>query len=237
MNLSELQEQLESARQQGDVAGQTQALRALGRACQKNRQYQKAVQHHREALDVAARAGDRRQEAVAYGNLGCAWWEMAQLKKAVDHFRRAYELMEQTGDRSGQAAIVAILGVSFWRTCDWNEGLKYFRQALKLLETEQQSDRDPKQDERIRGLWEAIERGVALLEHRVRLGRDQKDPLKIMQPLFSLAALHLFTGQTDRLIACLNEVVPLAQDLGKVDVLDAAARLRGLALSAPKGLS
>ncbi len=73
-----------------------------------------------------------------------------------------------------------------------------------------------------------MERGVSILENRIRLAREQNDPLKLLQPLFSLAPLYLFTGRETGMDALLKEAASLAESLGKHDILETIPKLRAL---------
>ena len=83
-------------------------------------------------------------------------------------------------------------------------------------------------DDRFLSLQGALERGIATLQNRVRMGRELQDSMRILQPLFSSSALYLVTGNLDDLKSCLDESVSLAEQLGEADILDAAQSIRQL---------
>jgi tetratricopeptide (TPR) repeat protein len=222
------EEELKSARRLKDVRGEWSALRQLGLACQKNRKLTQAASYLTQALALVKTAGEPEDKASATASLGCVYWEMAQLKKAMTLFQEALKLQRMTEDGVGQAVVLVLMGMSHWRKCEWEEGLSYFRQALALQATHELKPWGQPDDETYASLFEALERAVQTLHNRVRLGRDQKNPLKILQPLFSMIPLYLFTGRENEVEALLEEAASLATELGKKEFLDTIPKLDAL---------
>mgnify|MGYP002630088518 CR=1 FL=1 len=220
MNIAILEDQLKSARENKDIKGELSALRQLGLVCQKNRQLTQAASFLSKALTLVEKTGNERDQAVALANLGCVYWEMAQLKKAMTHFHEALKIQQLTEDVIGQTAVLTLLGVSHWRKCEWQAGLSYFQKTLELQKTHQPKSDEQPDDEAYASLFEALERGVQTLQNRVHLGREQHDPLKILQPLFSMIPLYLFTGRGSEVESLLREAGALAEVLHKKDIMD-----------------
>lgn len=196
-----------------------EAIIPLVNAYQQIRRYDAAVRCLQEAMPIIREKGDVNQKAVLLTALGTVFWEKAQLQKALDQFRPALDLFKESGDKMGERAILAMVGITFWRKCEWKRALEIFSDmkleagALNV-------------DNRFLSLQGALERGVATLQNRVRMGRELQDPLKILQPLFSSSAIYLITGKQDEFNSCLNESVHLAEQLGQTDILNAAQSIR-----------
>lgn len=228
LNIAELEDELQTARGQKDINGEIIALRQLGSFYQKNRKLTKAASCLSKALNIVEKTENAGDKAVVFANLGCVYWEMAQLKKAMTHFQEALKIQRQIQDVTGQTAVLILLGISHWRKCQWEEGLSYFREAFDTQKTHDRKTEKSLEDEGYYSLSEAMERGVATLQNRVRLGQEQNDPLKILQPMFSMVPLVLFTGRVSEVEPLLQEAGSLAERLQKKDILDVIPKLRGL---------
>jgi tetratricopeptide (TPR) repeat protein len=227
VNIAALEEKLKSSRENKDIHGELSALRQLGSFYQESRQLTKAASCLSKVLTLVDKTGNERDQAVAFAKLGCVYWEMAQLKKAMTHFQEALKIQQQIEDFIGQKAVLTLLGISYWRKCEWEEGLSYFRKTLELQKTHKPNPDEQSNDDAYASLFEALERGVQTLKNRVRLGREQNDPLKILQPLFSMIPLYLFTGRGGEVELLLHEAGSLAKALHKKDIMDMILKLDG----------
>jgi len=227
LSVAELQDKLKILRAQKDIDGEIATLRCLGSALQKNRQFTKAVACLGSALKLSQNNADLPGRAVLHAHLGCAYWEMAQLKKAMTQFETALEILKQFPDQAGRAGLLTLMGISCWRKCQWGEGLAFFEEVCDLRQTSAQAGAselasDPD------FFSETLERAVVTLENRVRLGREQGNALKILQPLFALIPLCLFTARKSATDVLLSEATSLANQLHKNDIQDAIPRLEVL---------
>ncbi len=219
MNLLQLQENLAAARLKGANEETTEKAVAVANACQQARKYETAVACLNQVLpDVQNDAG---LHAVMQTALGTAFWEKAQLKKSLIHFSAALKLFKETDDKPGVAIVLAIVGVTFWRKREWKKALEILKDALSY-------DKGKNAELRFASVHGAFDRSIATLQNRVQRGRDLQVPMKILQPLFASAALYLVTGNLDELQPCLNESVSLAEQLGEVDIVRAAAGIKQL---------
>jgi tetratricopeptide (TPR) repeat protein len=224
LSISDLEAELKTAREQKDRMGELRTLKSLGSIFQKNRRFTKAASCFSKALNlVMESSGDQE---LAHSRLGCVYWEMAQLKKAMAHFQSALEIQQQFQPAPGQAGILALMGISCWRQCQWEPGLAYFREVLELPQNLPSTTANTAEDDYY-FLSEAMERGVVTLQNRVRLGREG-DPLKILQPLFAMIPLYLFTAKKNEIEPLLQEATSLAEQLLKKDIQDAIPKLRAL---------
>jgi len=221
MNLIQLQEGFEAIRLKGNRVETVEKAVELANACQKVRKYEAAITCLNKVLPDVQK--DTGLFAVVKTALGTAYWEKAQLQKALNHFEEALTLFKEIDDKPGIAAILSIVGITFWRKCEWEK-------ALEILKDVSPRQNDEKKVEpRFASLFGALDRGIATLQNRVRLGRELQKPLKILQPLFSICALYWVIGNREQLEVCLDEAVSLAQSLNKTDILQAAKDLKKIA--------
>ncbi len=218
MDLSQLEKNFESVRLKGDLAETVERAIEFADGCQQVRKYDAAIACLNKILSVARE--DKSQQAVVLTALGTAYWEKAQLQKALNHFEEALPLFKEKNDMEGKAAILSIVGITFWRKCEWDKALEILKDALS---------QKGEPDNRFVSLYGALDRGIATLQNRIKLGRELQAPLKILQPLFSASALYLITGNLEELKSCLEESVTLAKQLGKTDILEAAEGISRLA--------
>lgn len=218
MNLSQLEESFKSAQLKGDMAETVIKAVTFANGCQEAGKYDAAVACMKKLLPKVEK--EKKLKAVALTALGTACWEKAQLKKALEQFERAFLLFKELDDKEGKAAILSIMGVTYWRKREWDKALEILEEALAL---------SPEREERFLSLYGAFDRGFATLQNRIRMGRELGQPIKILQPLFSSAALHLITGNTGAFKTCLDESETLAKQTGQSDILKAALGISRLA--------
>lgn len=218
MNLAELENNFNRAKNRGSSAEMVGAIIPLVNTYQQGRKYDSAIRYLKEMLPIIQ--GKTSQEAVILTALGTALWEKAQLQKALNYFEEALKLFKEVDDKQGISAILAIVGITFWRKCDWEKALEILKEALS---------QKVEADKRFASLYGAFDRGISTLQNRVRMGRELQDSVKILQPLFSSTALYLVTKNLDEFKSCLDESVTLAEQLGKADILTAAQGIRLLA--------
>ena len=92
LSIADLEDDLKTMQELKNSAGELRALRNLGFALQKNRQFTKAASCFSKALNPIRDNGSDEDKAVSHASLGCVYWEMAQLKKAEAHFQSALEI-------------------------------------------------------------------------------------------------------------------------------------------------
>ena len=228
LSIADLEAELKAVREKNDKIGELRTLRCLGSALQSNRQFTKAASCLSRALKLVQENPSARDRAGVHARLGCVFWEMAQLKKAMTHFQSALEIQQQFKNTPVQADIMALMGISCWRKCLWEEGLSYFRKVRELRQNCLPPNAKPSEDGEYSFLREAIERGVVTLQNRIHLGREQGSPLKILQPLFSMIPLYLFTARKNEIEPLLQEATSLAERLQKNDIRDAIPKLQEL---------
>jgi tetratricopeptide (TPR) repeat protein len=227
LSIADLEDDLKTMKELKDSVGELRALRNLGFALQKNRQFTKAASCFSKALNPNRDNGSDEDKAVLHASLGCVYWEMAQLKKAEAHFQSAFKIQKQIQDTPGQAGVLTLMGISSWRKCQWEEGLAYFSEVRKLRQTGSPPTAIAEEEKYI-FFREALERAVVTLQNRIRLGREQGDRLKILQPLFALIPLYLFTARKYEIDPLLREATSLAEQLQKKDIQGAIPKLQAV---------
>ena len=229
-DIESLENTLESLRQNSEVSGQFQILSELAQAYQARRKFQKALTYSREALNLVKGLEKSDDRIFALVNMGCIYWEMAQLKKAIGYFQGALELAKEMEDDTGRKALSAIMGISYWRKGEWSVAFNWFAQALPAW-TDDTSKSDQAQADiawKYAGLHIVMERGIATLENRIRMAKDQQDLERTLLPSFSMVPIMYFTGRKENIPLLLEEIISLAQQLNKTNILDAIPQLQNL---------
>jgi len=217
MNLEQLKENFESARSKDDLVDTVAKAVAFASGCQQVKQYDSAITCL-STLDVKE---EKNLKAVIFTALGAVYWEKGQLNKALIQFGHALQLFKELNDKAGKTAILSVLGITYWRKCEWDLAIENIKDALS---------QNTGKDERFKSLYGAFDRGIVNLQNRIRLGRELEKPMKILQPLFASAALHIIVGNFEELETCLNESMLLAEQLNQGDILRAAESIKLLAV-------
>jgi tetratricopeptide (TPR) repeat protein len=221
MPLSELGNKFNRAKERTSPFEIVETIIPLVNAYQQEQKYDSAVHCLQEALPIIREKGKADQEAVILTALGTAFWEKAQLQKALDQFSPALELFKKSGDKVGERAIFAMVGITFWRKCEWQRALEIFADVWREAD-------GLRIEGRFASVQGALERGTITLQKRVLMGRELQDPLKILQPLFSVCVLYRMLGDREQFDICFDEAVALAESLNKTDILNAAKDLNRL---------
>jgi tetratricopeptide (TPR) repeat protein len=221
MSLSDLEKKFNLAKERNSPIEIIEAIIPLVNAYQQERKYDSAVHCLQGALLVIREKGGADHEAVILTALGTAFWEKAQLQKALDQFSLALDLFKKSGDKMGERVIFAMVGITFWRKCEWHRALEIFSDMWCEAG-------GVEVDGRFASVQGALERGVVTLQNRIRMGRELQDPLKILQPLFSVCVLYRMLGDLAQFYICFDEAFVLAKSLNKTTIVNAANALSQL---------
>ena len=131
LNIADLEDDLKAMQKLKDSVGELRALRNLGYALQKNRQFTKAASCFSKALNSTRDNGSDEEKAVIHASLGCVYWEMAQLKKAEAHFQSALEIQKQTQDSARSGRCPDPDGYFPLAQMSMEEGLAFFSEGPK----------------------------------------------------------------------------------------------------------
>ncbi|MGV7221036.1 MAG: tetratricopeptide repeat protein [Nitrospinales bacterium] len=220
--MTNLEATLEIQKKNCDVSGQLQTLSLLCQGYQSQRKYQKALLYSKQAIELAKVQINADDQIHAIINMGCVYWEMAQLKKAMSCFQDALTITQVTQDVEGQKKLSAVLGISYWRKGEWPTAFSWFEKSISILDAE-----TSKHD----ALKVILERGVKTLENRIRMAKDQNDAERTLLPCFSMVPLLYFADQKEKIPHLINEIIPLAQQLNKQNILNEIPKLQNLFLN------
>jgi tetratricopeptide (TPR) repeat protein len=138
--LDSMRTALAAARLVGDRQGEGRHLGNLGNAYSSLGQYDKAIEHHRQALGIAREIpADRQMESAALGNLGVAYKNLGQYGKAIEHHRQALGIAREIGDRAGEGAWLGNLGSAYGLLGEYGKAIEHYQFALAI--TRQIGDR------------------------------------------------------------------------------------------------
>ena len=216
MNLEQLEKNFKSALSKDDLVDTVAKAVAFANGCQQVRKYDFAI----ACLNKLDAKDQKKLKPVIFTALGTVYWEKGQLNKAMIQFEQALQIFKELDDKTGKAAILSVLGITYWRRCEWDLAIENIKDALS---------QNAVKDKRFVSLYGAFDRGIINLHNRIRLGRELEKPMKILQPLFALTALHIIVGNFEELKTCLNESMVLAEQLNQSDILRAAEVIKLLA--------
>jgi DNA-binding SARP family transcriptional activator/tetratricopeptide (TPR) repeat protein len=117
---------LAAARQDGDLRGQALLLRNLGCGHGDLREFDLAVDCHKQAQDILVELGDRWGQAWNLNNLAVAYIELGLYAEAQDSLTVALPMFAETGDRHGEAICLGNLA-------DVHRELRQSEPAIDLL--------------------------------------------------------------------------------------------------------
>jgi len=215
----ELKETLDHHKKNSDVSGQLQTLSQLCQAYQAQRKYQKALIYSKQAIEIVNNRDNSEDKIHALINMGCVYWEMAQLKKAMGIFQEALTITEEIQEAEGQKKLSAVLGISYWRKGEWPTAFSWFERAMTT------SDVDTTKYEALQAI---LERGIATLENRIRIAKDQNDAERTLLPSFSMIPLLFFTNRKEKISPLIEDIIPLARQLNKQNLLDEIPKIQNL---------
>jgi DNA-binding SARP family transcriptional activator len=124
---------LACAERTGDLAGQANAHRGLGRALSWLLRYDEGRRHHERSLELCTRLGDRAAIANSHLSLGWVAAREGDIAAALDHAQRALDTHIAIGDRVGQAKSLNASGWYHGQLGNWREALSRSRRSLELF--------------------------------------------------------------------------------------------------------
>ena len=123
---------LRAARQEGDLVGQADALRALGVVDGRQGRYQRAAEHHQQALTIYRRLGDSAGAGLALAGLGVVYDRWGRYEQAAEHYQQAMALQRVSGDRAGEGIAMINLGNVYQRWGRYEQAVAYLQGGLVL---------------------------------------------------------------------------------------------------------
>lgn len=124
---------LEAARRLGDIEGQAEAHRYLGRAMIQRRAYSAARTHLSAALQLAQQLGNLALEARVHLDIGQALAADGPSRDGLSHAEEALRLYRSAGNRLGEAAALNQVGWEHAQLGDYHETLDYCAEALAVF--------------------------------------------------------------------------------------------------------
>ena len=126
----ELEQQLSTARQTGDLAGQLSALADLGAMHLEQGNARAALPFLQEALPLCRQLGDRTAECDVLGNLGMALLADGQRDQAPVFLEQELACARAAGDPFAEKNALEHLGYLRWQLHDPAQAISLYEQAL-----------------------------------------------------------------------------------------------------------
>ena len=124
--------QLKTAIEIGDRAGEGAAYGNIGSAYHSLSDYRKAIEYHEKALKIAIEIADRGGEGRACGNLGSAFQSLSDYRKNIEYQEKRLNIAIEIGDRDGEGKAYGNLGNAYHSLGEYRIATEYFENALKM---------------------------------------------------------------------------------------------------------
>jgi CHAT domain-containing protein/Tfp pilus assembly protein PilF len=118
------------ARELGDSAAQSAALRIVTSACQRTGDSACSLEAIDEAIAIDHAAGHARAEAEDLNEAGIGYGRTGSAEEAIAHFQRALPLARATQSAAVEANILNNLGIAYKDLGEYDVSLKWYEQAL-----------------------------------------------------------------------------------------------------------
>ena len=127
-----LHQQLIKTQEVGDRAGEGDAYRNLGKACDDLGDFKQALEYHKQDLSIAKEVGDRAREGCAYGHLGNAWQGIGDFKQALEYHKQHLSIAREAENRACEGRAYGSLGNACQGLGDFKQALEYHKQHLRI---------------------------------------------------------------------------------------------------------
>jgi tetratricopeptide (TPR) repeat protein len=208
----------------------------IGRIHRRRGEYDRAMEHLREAQALFERASDRRGIAGALDDIGKVHWLRGGYGQALEFHRQALAIRRALGERRSIALSLANIGRVHHDSGGFKAAIAQFREALDLR-------RDIGD---MRGVVASLcdlggvhaedgqnEMALELFGEAEKIAREIGDKIAQTEVLTRLGACKSGMGKTQDAIAHLEEAIALATQLGdRVALSDCSSRLADVHLRA-----
>jgi CHAT domain-containing protein len=107
--LETLQQTLMTQRKNSDRAGEADTLNKMGEIHVQLKEYDNALNLHKEALAIYEELRDRQGEAESLGYVGNAYFQAGQYQKVEELFRQKLESLRKNGDRDSEQIVHEVM--------------------------------------------------------------------------------------------------------------------------------
>ncbi len=108
------------------------AYHNLGTIAQRQRQWEQAERHFKQALQIDIEFNDRYSQARTYHHLGMVAQEQRQWEQAEAYYQQALQIYIEFNDRYEQAGTYHQLGTVAQAQRQWEQAEAYYQQALQI---------------------------------------------------------------------------------------------------------
>lgn len=197
-NPTELEQQIQRSRQQGDAAAELLAQYRLGSFYAQQGDYAGAIAPYRRAIALAEQLNEPQQLPRILGNLAIAHRVLGQYRQAVEANQRSIALLAQQGNAELQSIALGNLGNVYLDLGDYDLAQESYGQGLKLA---QQGGDRPGQTILLNGLGAlAAKRGrldeaLRFYNRSLALAQQTADPLSQGASWLNLGDAYRARGQ------------------------------------------
>jgi tetratricopeptide (TPR) repeat protein len=211
------QQALDTARQQGNVLSEMDALIDLGNVHRALGHHEKAHDHCGRALRIAQDTGDQMGELHALNGLGHISWILGNYEQALENYQRARWISRQSNDRSGELNALNGLGHIHVILGHHEQALDHYGQARRLA---QDIGDDGGKLQALTGLgvirWRLGQNDQALVHYGQarKIARDTGNRAGELYALHGLGHVHWMLGNLKEAGDHHERAVRIAQETG-----------------------
>ncbi len=223
---ADLQTMLELAEHLRDDQRRAQTLNNMGLVVRRRREFQRALDYHRQALALFQQSADRVGAGRCLNNIGTVYWNLGDTTQAFAFYQQALDLARQTGERRDEGNSLANIGTAHHQLGDYSRALQFYEQALAVHQAS--SDRYNEGVDRT-NLGEAqrrLGRYAIAREHltaAIELCRKIGDREGELYAVQQLASAQLEEGDTTAALSSCAEALRLAHTMND-EAAEAAAQ-------------
>jgi len=208
---------VESAEQDGDRAGQAEALESLGRAYFQSRRLDEAETSHRGALAIRQSLGDRFGEAVSLNTLGLIGLRRRRLDDARSYFEQAGAIFRGLGDRRWEALMRSNLAETLCEVQQPQAAADILTEAVTVFRA--LGDRASEGNALFHLSWAQRELGDpaaarAYIDQALRIAEDDENQVWQAHWLVELGAVQRAAGQPADALVSYQRAAVIQRQLG-----------------------
>jgi tetratricopeptide (TPR) repeat protein len=140
--LKSLQRALKIYRELGDLQGEGQALKALGKVSSNRKDYTKAIEYYQQGLAIVPKLNDRKLELDMLNGLGRAYIKLEDYNKAIAIYQKVLVITRES--KSGRTADLFMMsreiepllmsGVAYSILGNYDKAIEFSQQGLQLAQ-------------------------------------------------------------------------------------------------------
>ena len=129
-----MEDDLKSAEELQDEAGQCRAHGNMGNAYFSQNMYKKSLKHHKLQLNIGTKIQDRKLIAEALTSLGHVYVSIGDYSSALASHKRCLNMRKELGDRLAEGKELGNVGSVYTLMGDYRNASQYYLESLRITE-------------------------------------------------------------------------------------------------------